>query len=72
MNDNGLTTDNVLEQYDNLNFDLKVQITPRRIGDRYVTIDPNGKLTYNGDWDNRLKHIYVSDFSEINKEYQKY
>ena len=45
---------------------LRVRITsPRRIGDRYVTIDSDGKLTFNGDWDNRSKHIYVSDFTEI-------
>ena len=66
LNDNGLTTDNVLEQFDNLNFDPEsTNYFARRIGDRYVTIDANGKLTYNGDWDNRSKHIYVSDFSEI-------
>ena len=66
LNDNGLTTDNVLEQYDNLNFDPEsTNYFARRIGDRFVTIDANGKLTYNGDWDNRSKHIYVSDFSEI-------
>ena len=37
----------------------------RRIGDRYVTIDSNGKLTYNGDWPNLSKYIYVSDFTDI-------
>lgn len=66
LDDNGLTTDNILEQWDNLNFDPKsTNYFARRIGDRYVTIDSNGKLTYNGDWDNRSKHIYVSDFSDI-------
>ena len=66
LNDNGLTTDNILEQFDNLNFDPEsANYFARRIGDRYVTIDANGKLTYNGDWDNRSKHIYVSDFTEI-------
>jgi len=30
-----------------------------------VTIDSNGKLTYNGDWPNLSNHIYVSDFSDI-------
>ena len=66
MNDNGLTTDNILEQWDNLNFDPKsTNYFARRIGDRYVTIDANGKLTYNGDWNNRSKHIYLSDYSYI-------
>ena len=37
----------------------------KRIGDRYVTIASDGKLTYNGDWPNMSKHIYVSDFTDI-------
>jgi len=66
LNDKGLTTDNVLEQFDNLNFNPEsTNYFARRIGDRYVTIDADGKLTYNGDWDNRSKHIYLSDFTEI-------
>jgi len=66
LNDNGLTTDNILEQWDALNFDpLSTNFFARRIGDRYVTIDANGKLTHNGDWNNRSKHIYLSDFSDI-------
>jgi hypothetical protein len=66
LNDNNLTKDNVLEQWDGLNFDPESpSFFARRIGDRYVTIDANGKLTYNGDWPNLSKHIYVSDFSAI-------
>jgi len=66
LDDNGLTTDNILEQWDGLNFDPKnTNYFARRIGDRYVTIDANGKLTYNGDWNNRSRHIYVSDYSYI-------
>jgi hypothetical protein len=66
LNDNGLTEDNTLEQWDGLNFDpLSPNYFARRIGDRYVTIDSSGKLTYNGDWPNLSKHIYVSDFSDI-------
>ena len=66
LDDKGLTTDNVLEQFDNLNFNPEdANYFSRRIGDRFVTIDDDGKLTYNGDWDNRSKHIYVSDFTEI-------
>jgi len=49
-----------------LNFDpTSPNYFARRIGDRYVTIDSNGKLTYNGDWPNLSKHIYVSDFDAI-------
>jgi phage tail sheath protein FI len=66
LDDNGQTTDNILEQWDNCNFDpTSTNYFARRIGDRYVTIDANGKLTYNGDWNNRSKHVYVSDFSDI-------
>ena len=66
LNDNNLTKDNILEQWDGLNFDpTSPNYFARRIGDRYVTIDANGKLTYNGDWPNLSKHIYVSDYSEI-------
>jgi phage tail sheath protein FI len=66
LNDNGLTTDNILEQWDGLNFDpTSTNFFARRVGDRYVTISNTGKLTYNGDWNNRSKHVYLSDFSEI-------
>lgn len=66
LDDNGLTTDNVIEQWDGLNFDPdSTSYFARRIGDRYVTIDSNGKLTYNGDWPNLSKHIYISDYSDI-------
>jgi hypothetical protein len=63
LNDNNQTRDNILEQWDGLNFDTtSPSYFARRIGDRYVTIDSNGKLTYNGDWPNMSKYIYVSDF----------
>ena len=53
----------VLEQFDNINFDEdSVNYLPRVIGDRYVSIDSEGKLTYNGDWPNKSVHIYVSDY----------
>jgi len=54
----------LVEEYQNVNFDPdSVKFLPREIGDRYVTIDTNGKLTYNGDWPNKSQHIYVSDYS---------
>ena len=53
----------VLEEFTNLNFDPDSQnYAPRAIGDRYVTIDSNGKLTYNGDWPNKSVHVYLSDY----------
>ena len=55
----------VLEEYNNLNFDPdSANFLPRRIGDRYVTIASDGKLTYNGDWPNKSIHIYVSDYED--------
>jgi len=58
----------VLEEFTNLNFDPdSVNYAPRAIGDRYVTIDSEGKLTYNGDWPNKSVHIYLSDY-ETNLE----
>jgi len=66
MDDNGLTTDNIVEQFDGLNFDPKsTNFFARRVGDRYVSIAATGKLTYNGDWNNRSKYIYLSDFAAI-------
>jgi hypothetical protein len=60
LDDNDLTKDNVIEQYDGLNFDPESpSFFARRIGDRYVAIDSNGKLTYHGDWPNMSKYIYV-------------
>ena len=57
QNDDGT----ILENFSNLNFDetsdnylLKV------IGDRYITIDSNGKLTTNGDYPNQSKYIRVT------------
>ena len=63
-NNPGETDDGeVLEEFTNLNFDPDSQnYLPRQIGDRYVTIDSNGKLTYNGDWPNKSVHIYISDY----------
>jgi len=56
----------LLESWHNLNFDKSsTNYLPRVIGDRYVTIDTNGKLTYNGDWPNMSNHIYISDYSDL-------
>ena len=52
-----------MEEFTNLNFDPdSINFAPRAIGDRYVTIDTEGKLTYNGDWPNKSVHIYLSDY----------
>jgi|TARA_B100001094_G_scaffold331288_1_gene399094 hypothetical protein len=58
--------DVIVEQFDNLNLDpTSANYFARKIGDRYVTIDSDGKLTYNGDWPNMSKYIYVSNYDII-------
>ena len=53
----------LVEEFPNVNFDPdSVNFLPRQVGDRYVSIDSNGKLTYNGDWPNKSAHIYISDY----------
>jgi len=60
--------DVIVEQFDNLNLDPKsANFFARKIGDRYVTIDADGKLTYNGDWPNMSKYIYISDYDLAKK-----
>ena len=62
-NPGGTDDDNILEQYDNLTLDpTSANFFAKRIGDRWVEIDSNGKLTYNGDWPNQSVHIYMSDW----------
>jgi len=52
----------VLENFSGLNFDEEsVNYLPRVIGDRYITIDSDGKLTTNGDYPNQSDYIYISD-----------
>ena len=56
----------ILENFQNLTFDEdSVNYLPRVIGDRYVTIEDSGKLTYNGDYPNLSKYIYISDYSNL-------
>mgnify|MGYP001398240969 FL=1 len=58
--------DSVMEQFDNLSFDPSVSnYFARVIGDRFVEIDSNGKLTFYGDYPNKSKHIRVGDFTEL-------
>ena len=50
QNDDGI----VLENFSNLNFDEDSDnYLPRRVGDRFITTDSNGKLTTNGDYPNQ-------------------
>lgn len=55
----------IVEEFTNLNLDENSKnFVARQIGDRKVTIDSNGKLTYHGDWPNKSTHIYLSDYNE--------
>jgi hypothetical protein len=59
----GLDDDNIVEQFDALTFDKSSpDFFAKRIGDRHVTIDSNGKLTYFGNYPNLSKHIRVGDY----------
>ena len=50
----------VLETFNNVNLDpASPNFIARRIGDRYLTIDSNGKITENGDWLNNSKYVRV-------------
>ena len=63
----GQSDDNViLEQFDNLNFDrASSNYFARKIGDRFVEIDSNGKLTYQGDWPNHSRYIRIGDYDAL-------
>jgi hypothetical protein len=50
----------VIETYNNVNLDpASPNYIARRIGDRWNTIDSNGKITENGDYSNRSKYVRV-------------
>jgi phage tail sheath protein FI len=50
----------VVETYNNVNLDpTSTNYIARRIGDRYITIDSDGKITENGDYSNKSKYIRV-------------
>ena len=50
----------VLETFNNVNLDpASPNFIARRIGDRFMTIDSNGKITEYGDWLNNSKYVRV-------------
>ena len=58
------TEDNIIEQFDNLTFDsTSPNYFAKRIGDRHVSIDSNGKLTFFGTMPNLSKYIRVGDYA---------
>ena len=63
-NPNGIDDDNIMEQFDNLTFDPESpNYFAKRIGDRHVVIDSNGKLTNFGTLPNLSKHIRIGDYN---------
>ena len=57
QNDDGT----ILETFQNLNFDEdSPNYLPRKVGDRFVTIDSQGKLTNHGDYPNQSKYIRIT------------
>ena len=62
----GHRDDEIIEQFDDLSFDpLNPNFFAKRIGDRHVTIDSNGKLTYYGDYPNKSLYIRVGDYVDF-------
>ena len=50
----------VIETFNNVNLDAaSPNYIARKIGDRYNTIDSNGKITENGDYSNKSKYVRV-------------
>ena len=65
-NPGGTDNDNILEQYDLLTLDpASANFFAKRIGDRWVEIDSDGKLTYYGDFPNLSKYIRVGDYANM-------
>ena len=62
QNDDGT----ILENFQNLSFDeSSTNFVSKVIGDRFVTIDSNGKLTNHGDYPNLSKYIFVTESANL-------
>jgi hypothetical protein len=60
------TRPNTLEQFNNVNLDPNSpNYIKRVIGDRYITVDANGKLSTNGDYANNSVYIRVEVDSDV-------
>ena len=68
-NPNETDDDNIVEQFDSLTLDpTSRNYFAKKIGDRYVVSDSNGKLTYYGDYPNLSKHIRVGDYGRMEED----
>ena len=60
------TRPNIVEEFTGLNLDPNSpNYIARVIGDRYVTVDANGKLEFEGDYPNNSAHIRVAMTSDV-------
>ena len=60
------TRPNIVEEFTGLNLDPNSpNYIARVIGDRYITVDANGKLSTNGDYPNASAHIRVAMTSDV-------
>ena len=59
---------NIVEEFQGLNLDPNSpNYIKRRIGDKFLTVDANGKVSSNGDYPNASKHIRVEVDSDVDK-----
>ena len=59
----------ILEEFDGLTFDpASPNYFAKRIGDRHVEIDSNGKLTYYGNYPNLSTLIRIGDYSDMEED----
>ena len=59
----------ILEQFSKCTFDPdSANYFAKLIGDRWVEIDSNGKLTYYGNYPNLSKYIRVGDYSDMEED----
>lgn len=60
------TRPNIVEEFQGINLDPNSpNYIKRVIGDKYITVDANGKLTSNGDYPNASAHIRVSVTDDV-------
>ena len=62
--------DEIVEQFDNLNLDPKsTNFLCRRVGTRWMSVDSDGKVVYNGDaeWPNLSKYIFITGSATLNE-----
>jgi hypothetical protein len=60
------TRPNIIEEFQGVNLDPNSpNYIKRVIGDKYITVDDNGKLTSNGDYPNASAHIRVSVTDDV-------